>query len=412
MKNKEWIKKHIKILTNNPSSEELIKLFEEKINLINRPYYKFCSFPQNINDINWNVENLKNNLLFFQNPENFNDPFDCFLGFSINSILKDAVIKSLKSKKQYNYNTKLFIEQFFKPSKELNIGELEEITEKIFVEFIDYFLQNEDVSKEEKYLFAKTIKDLFMKEKAKNELLLKFINNGLTIKDKKEILESLYNNKDFKKIIKQQTSCDDALINIIKRDMQLKVENGESPDLFTNKKSSQSSMAILDTFSMIYDFLSSETHDINIKEIRETIIKTTNQLLPNIRKLISEYFKITCLSECLESPLMWAHYTDKHQGFCLEYDFTHSNHLYIQRKYPDYFFNRLLFFPVDYSQKRPQLTKAFLDSKTLFEFMKTKKLSPNFTSNLLYSLLIKSEDWKYEKEWRIVKIGKTNTTRI
>ena len=201
MEEKEWVKEHIKKLTNNSKSEELLKLFDEKMNLINKPFYKYCSFPQNDSEPKWNVENLKNNLLFFQNPENFNDPFDCFLGFSINEIIKDAIVKKLKSKKQYNANTKLFIEELFGSNK-LNITSEDEITESIFKQFIAQILKQEMKDEENSELFSNVLNLLFMQDDNGRKLLVKFINNQLTIKDKKDILISLYKIEDFRNFIK------------------------------------------------------------------------------------------------------------------------------------------------------------------------------------------------------------------
>ncbi len=98
---------------------------------------------------------------------------------------------------------------------------------------------------------------------------------------------------------------------------------------------------------------------------------------------------------------MWSHYANKHYGFCLEYDFSQT---LTTNLYPDLLAAQIMLFPVIYSDTRPLLSKALFSSKTLTYYYKTKKIPPNFVEQLIYGLLFKSEDWSYEKEWRILQI--------
>lgn len=100
------------------------------------------------------------------------------------------------------------------------------------------------------------------------------------------------------------------------------------------------------------------------------------------------------------SSLMWSRYENRHHGFCLEYDFTITM---TERRYPDLLPAQLLLFPVCYSEKRPLLSKA-LFGKTAINYLKSKRLPPDFLIKLMYGLLCKSEDWVYEKEWRIFQL--------
>ena len=100
-------------------------------------------------------------------------------------------------------------------------------------------------------------------------------------------------------------------------------------------------------------------------------------------------FRISCFAQTPYSMLMWSHYANNHQGFCIEYetpDYSLSN--------SDIYLN---LFPVIYTDKRINLTALSLNwhsvgnisDEELWDFYK-------------YGLLCKSLDWKYQQEWRLI----------
>lgn len=101
---------------------------------------------------------------------------------------------------------------------------------------------------------------------------------------------------------------------------------------------------------------------------------------------ISSSFKLCSFSEFKNSILMWAHYSDYHKGFCIEYDIegrSFSNIDYVKR----------FLYPVIYQKEILDLTEHF-----------DRGINDEQFNNLLPSLaaLIKAEEWSYEKEWRLV----------
>lgn len=90
-------------------------------------------------------------------------------------------------------------------------------------------------------------------------------------------------------------------------------------------------------------------------------------------KLISQA-GVYCLTEDRYSLLMWAHYTDKHTSFCLEFSFDKNSSIGNCLK------------PVQYAITYPT-----------FKF-----LTNNFSDAGEKSCLTKSKEWEYEKEWRIL----------
>jgi hypothetical protein len=100
-------------------------------------------------------------------------------------------------------------------------------------------------------------------------------------------------------------------------------------------------------------------------------------------RMLGESLGVSCFSEEKDSILMWSHYADKHQGFCLEFDTRFSPfrdpHKLNAVKYPE----ANLYPPIS--------IMSYADSDTW----------PSFD----YLLTIKSIHWKYEKEWRIIWQG-------
>lgn len=94
-------------------------------------------------------------------------------------------------------------------------------------------------------------------------------------------------------------------------------------------------------------------------------------------------FSILSLSATANNKLLWAHYSNSHKGFAIEYDFACLPYGDLRRR---------LCFPVFYTTKLRDATRYLA------------KLGKPF-NNLFgqYMCLVKQDDWAYEKEWRIVQ---------
>ena len=112
------------------------------------------------------------------------------------------------------------------------------------------------------------------------------------------------------------------------------------------------------------------------KLIQETTKMLIDDKLDEYLNHMKSQFRVACFTENNDSPLMWAHYTNSHQGFCMEYDLL---------KLPEGYRYGIL--PVIYSDERYDATKALTT------------LNKNLVGNPFY---YKSLHWKYEKEWRMV----------
>lgn len=135
---------------------------------------------------------------------------------------------------------------------------------------------------------------------------------------------------------------------------------------------------------------------------------------------IRNRFRVSCFSEVPDSPLMWAHYAKNGTGFCAEYELypTHGCVMCLQDGDPceegrigkcrpascGCVCKRSLL-PVVYTAARPDATEAMKieiehavaqEQGTEFDLSKYDWLEPYRTA------LIKSEDWSYEREWRLM----------
>ncbi|MFS8086046.1 MAG: DUF2971 domain-containing protein, partial [Acidobacteriota bacterium] len=105
-------------------------------------------------------------------------------------------------------------------------------------------------------------------------------------------------------------------------------------------------------------------------------------VIKDIPNILNKTVGVLSLAEEPDHPLMWAHYGANHSGFVFAFDESH-NFFTTRRSAGD---DLSGLHQIIYSTDRPQL-------KSLFD--------PNMTWIPLF--FTKDEEWKYEKEWRMVR---------
>jgi hypothetical protein len=98
--------------------------------------------------------------------------------------------------------------------------------------------------------------------------------------------------------------------------------------------------------------------------------------LKSFRSFIESEIGVVSLAGILENPLLWAHYASAHTGICIEFCISNVAHV-------GFFWDTL---PVCYQEERP-IVSFYRDE---------------LEAQLRKSLLTKSQDWAYEREWRII----------
>lgn len=411
MTNTEWVKPYIDSIFSDKAVATAEALQKEKLNHINLPLYKYCyvceESKRQANMVDYNIENFGNDELFFQNPENFNDPFDCFLGFSQVQLIRNVLIATLRREKKYTPQMRKAVSSFF--SQDLNTSLdfdqlFEADLEHLFSDFIPVILSQTTEDEELQKCISEVMTTLLKPEY--RYLFIRLIKNQLTVADKQKIVDLLFANETYKSYSGSKVTNKDLADSILmasQHDMKLKIET--TPDSFLGNVEG-SSFQLIDFFKLLLNAAFGKEVLPEFNDIKTQLQEASDSVMKKARKIISEQCRVTCLSEKMDSPLMWSHYANKHYGFCLEYDFTHT----MIKRYPDLWTAQMMLFPVIYSDSRPLLSQSISDPKILLQYMKTKRMPVDIVKNILYGLLFKSQDWEYEKEWRIITINQERPT--
>ncbi|MEI0795623.1 DUF2971 domain-containing protein [Brachyspira pilosicoli] len=109
-----------------------------------------------------------------------------------------------------------------------------------------------------------------------------------------------------------------------------------------------------------------------------------------------EKIKIACLTTHNDNTLMWSHYADKHQGICIEYDikniFDKNNSKILINKIS--YNKRMIYYDTFINKQRKSINNVLIDNKTL--------------TNITDIFVIKSKEWEYEDEYRILFYDEEN----
>ncbi len=106
------------------------------------------------------------------------------------------------------------------------------------------------------------------------------------------------------------------------------------------------------------------------------LANTAKQVSNIYNEKSNELIGVLCLTEEKDNLLMWSHYADSHKGFCIKFDASHE--FFNQRRSESDEFYHLR--EVVYLDERPNKTMSNMSGVDL--------------------LLLKSDIWAYEKEWR------------
>ncbi|QPP28316.1 DUF2971 domain-containing protein [Pseudomonas aeruginosa] len=105
-----------------------------------------------------------------------------------------------------------------------------------------------------------------------------------------------------------------------------------------------------------------------------------------LEKALRGSLQVASLCERYDSMLMWSHYAEDHKGFAVEYDVSRDQSL-----------SKILW-PVFYQKE------VFDISETIFG-EHSEKYNEAY---MIGAASVKSDDWEYEREWRLVRLRQTN----
>lgn len=128
-----------------------------------------------------------------------------------------------------------------------------------------------------------------------------------------------------------------------------------------------------------------ESPDVERQEYAVEEEEFLNEFAATSQRKASSQIGLLCLSETPASLTMWAHYTGAHEGFVLAFN---AEHEFFRQSRRNYALGQL--WKVRYAQHRPHL------------FRWTHRTRPSFTDFAQDFMFTKSEEWSYEKEWRMM----------
>lgn len=123
----------------------------------------------------------------------------------------------------------------------------------------------------------------------------------------------------------------------------------------------------------------------NDKEKAENWIQKISEIGESFSRL-----KILCLSERRNNILMWSHYADNHKGFCLA----------LNKNIIEEWSDKIILLPIDYRDKFP----SFRETYEKLNYMIAKGIQKGDENTYPFNAYFKSPHWKYEQEWRLLKI--------
>ena len=289
-----WTREFISKLFAYDLGKESEKLRNEKIQHINLPLYKYCyvceESARNEETVDYNIDNFEKDVLFFQNPSKFNDPFDCYLGFSQSQIMRDLLIIELRKKKKLTPANRKLVADLFK-SEDTDFTLLKDQSAEV-IDTIIQLLPNSDPLYE---VYIEIVKEIFSND---NDFLYKAATNTLTILDKQKLVDKMYSNPVFISTIKKTVNPEnfDFILEVAPRDMKIKIEN--EPDSFMSENNGET-YGILDFLKLCVMRVSNDSA-ISVEQIdniTETFNRMSKESLKKSRKLISDQFRVTCLIE-------------------------------------------------------------------------------------------------------------------
>jgi Protein of unknown function (DUF2971) len=127
------------------------------------------------------------------------------------------------------------------------------------------------------------------------------------------------------------------------------------------------------------------------EDVKEAVRRVTDewfegqseQAVRRMSNTLRAGYSVLSLCENDTSVLMWSHYSNNHKGFCVEYDLSALDGFDPRRR---------LCYPVFYRRKLTDATRylALRDPRHFNNQWGT------------FACLLKSDEWTYEKEWRLV----------
>ncbi len=327
--------------------------------------YKYRSFDKD----GYSLKNLQDGTLHCSKADAFNDPFDCKIGVTFQSM--------------------------YAAKYETEFDEVCKVLEK-YIKIAQGESQIEDCSVDEqrvinKLLASTVLNDFFInsdnKAETEEELALLLTNNYFVIV---ELMQSVLSDEAFRASL---GICVDMLPRMLER------VSPEGMLLISSEDASFEDYArangvVEDTDEIGLTMLLSQKLYPEYNGAVENLQNLLDEMDSKLAEKMKNLFLVGCLCTSYKNRLMWSHYADSHKGFCIEYDFSEPEDEILSK----------LPLPVVYSEKRPSVPwKAAIEN--------SEENMEEAYAEIMMGLLTKDNEWEYENEWRIL-IGATEDSEL
>ena len=327
--------------------------------------YKYRSLDKD----GYSLKNLQDGTLHCSKADAFNDPFDCKIGVTFQSL--------------------------YAAKYETEFDEVGKVLEK-YIGVLHNDIQIEDCSVDEQRVINKLLSSDIL-----NDF---FINNDDKAETQEELALLLTNNYfvvvELMQIVLSDEAFRDSLGTCV--DMLPRMLESVSPEgmlLISSEDASFEDYArangvVDDTDEVGFTMLLSQKLYPEHNEAAEDVQRLIDEMDSKLAEKMKTLFLVGCLCTSYKNRLMWSHYADSHKGFCIEYDFSEPKDEILSK----------LPLPVFYSEKRPLVPwKAAIDNSV-------ENIEEAYTE-IMMGLLTKDKEWEYENEWRIL-IGATDDSEF
>lgn len=245
------------------TTKEMLDEMRDGITKAGGLFYQYRPCRKNV-DIIYDIENIKQGVVFAQTPLNMNDPFDSQVGFSVKAFYEDCIEKLIEAVNADDLTK--WILKYLLLNKSL--GQL--------AKAVDYLNQAK------KYILRQRI----LAHKTNLSLSVFVVNNSSYLyKNCPKELKSSFDKVNFTFLCLIASNIADVDVDENTIGQMLKMDD------------------LLQSFSE------------QIADVR------TNKYEPFLRDFISK-LTVSCFSNSgWNNPLMWAHYANSYSGICVEYDF-------------------------------------------------------------------------------------------
>lgn len=327
--------------------------------------YKYRAFDAN----GHSLKNLEDGTLHCSSSAAFNDPFDCKIGITFQSLF------AAKYGAELDLICGIFEKFILVVREELGAEECSEDEWRIILKMLNSKKLMGLVNEEYSWPSAEEDVSAFLKTRA--DIVL-------------ELLQIVLSDQSLAPTLGVCASMLPQLLANISEDGMLHISNGDS----SIQEFAVANGITDDTDEIDLTMLLSKKINPESATAAVDVERLLDECDQNITGRMAGLFLVGCLCTSYKNRLMWSHYADSHKGFCVEYDFSEPS-MEVLNTMP---------LPVIYSKNRPLIPWEAALEKTSENMLEAER-------RLAIGLLTKDSEWSYENEWRVL-INKTDSAEL